>query len=107
MPQLQPWDSAARSNIEDNVNSLVGGNDVIHVINGKEANPWPWQVSIQVVLQVLKTKSFSIFQSKMFFNVFINGSTSNLLSYHNGCGLHSLFNHVLMKFFIFEPEFQR
>lgn len=55
MPQLQPWDSAARSNIEDNVNSLVGGNDVIHVINGKEANPWPWQVSIQVVLQVLKT----------------------------------------------------
>lgn len=55
MPQLQPWNSAARSKIEDKVPSIVGGINVIHVINGKEANPWPWQVSIHVVLQVLKT----------------------------------------------------
>ncbi|XDV31940.1 hypothetical protein PO909_002857, partial [Leuciscus waleckii] len=53
--QLQPWDSAARSKIdsaarskiEDKVPSVVGGNNVIHVVNGMEANPWPWQVSIQ------------------------------------------------------------
>lgn len=68
MPQLQPWASAVRSKIEDKVPSVVGGNDVIEVpnvvggnivdygiINGMKANPWPWQVSIQVVLQVLKT----------------------------------------------------
>lgn len=70
MPQLQPLDNAAWSKVEDkiqnivedkissgNVPSIVRGNDVIHhdIINGMEANPWPWQVSIQVMLQVLNT----------------------------------------------------
>jgi len=49
--------------VGDDVPSLVGGNGVM---NGRDANPWPWQVSFQVLLHGLHTQLLSFIQSKMF-----------------------------------------
>lgn len=80
VPQYKPSDLAAR---RTEVAGIINGDNVKP--DGSGALPWPWQVSIQVM-------SF-----KYTIIVF-------LLMDHYGGGPHSLYNDVLMKLFIFEPD---
>jgi len=79
----QPAGEIAKRSIrvkDEPVPSIVGGHNA-GIINGNEATPWPWQVSIQVVLYVLMTL--------------------------NSLSSHSLHNVVLVKFFIYNTDIQR